>query len=356
MDINRAQVAQLFNAAVDDAVLQATAKKIALPQRLSWLYIMANVREDPLDDQYFDAINTYALAPENPIPSCFDWMFAESARRFSDFGVRVDRLGLEQDIILLTNHIAAGLDWSDLHFDPAQPHFIRHEFLHPQLTAATSLAIVCELLAITCISCAKHEARVSIDGMPVEVQLGDDSFADLQWEGGARSASLSLRASDLRHLTPYEALELSHELGHCRNHLASKHPTGDYGLPFWDTELPAFREEWRLCSRLAPEVSSRAWALEAIKQSVFALFPLLAPELGVKAAFNRAVKHNPIYGHTRKEADWLLLKPPLFVWSGVPYVQYFLSLVRFLLETGPYDEVLAQGLTQCQGRFSLYVD
>ncbi|MFT2794225.1 hypothetical protein [Serratia sp. N21D137] len=354
MDINRAQVEQLFSETIDEETLRATAGDIALPQRLSWLYVMANVREDPLEDRYLDALDAYDTASRDRVAPCIDPLYAESARRLAYFGIRVDRQGLAADIISLTRHIAMGLEWHDLNFDPAQPHFMRHEFLQPCLTGATSLAKVCDVLAVACIRCSKNQAIVSIDGMQVEVQVGDDSFADLQWEGDTRSAALSLRANDLRHLTANEALELSHELGHCRHHLVAEHPAGDYGLPFWDTELPAFREEWTLCSRLTPNLSTRAWALEAIKQSVFALFPLLVPVMGSKAALHQAVKQNPVYCYTRKEADWLLCKSPLFVWSGVPYVQYFLSLVRFLLETGPYDDVLAQGLMRCETRFSLH--
>ncbi|MFV8904265.1 hypothetical protein ABQ333_03255 [Serratia fonticola] len=138
MDINRAQVEQLFSETIDEETLRATAGDIALPQRLSWLYVMANVREDPLEDRYLDALDAYDTASRDRVAPCIDPLYAESARRLAYFGIRVDRQGLAADIISLTRHIAMGLEWHDLNFDPAQPYFMRHEFLQPCLTGATS--------------------------------------------------------------------------------------------------------------------------------------------------------------------------------------------------------------------------
>ncbi|MFI8415970.1 hypothetical protein ACQKDS_05835 [Serratia sp. NPDC078593] len=348
MEINREHISLLLTEPSDEAALRAAGNDIPLSQRLSWLYIMANVRENPLEERYFQALDSGAAYSE------YDACFAAAHRHLADYGLQVDRQGLASDIIAMTQHIAASITWDDLQFDPAHPHFIRYEFLASQLPATMTLAAVCEALDIVCIDCARNTATVKIAGYPVEIVTDDDSYADLSLEEGERQASIALNAKDLRRLTVSEALELSHELGHCRHHLLSPHPCGDYGLPFWDTELPAFNEEWRLCTRLSPGLDTRAWSIEAIKQSLFALFPLLAPEQGVAEAFRNAVQVNPIYHRSRKQPEWLLEKTPLFVWSGVPYVHYFCSLSHFLLQHQPQDTVLAQGLMRIQGRFSLY--
>lgn len=322
------------------------AKDIPLPQRLSWLYIVANVRESSLLSEYEEALS-------KATNRSFDEIYARTEVALNICNCDVDRPLLANDITEITQHITSKIRWDGLEFSPEHPHYLRAEYLETTLQKVTSVEAVCRSLNIECIYSAADSAAIVINLIRVDIIADSDNYADLRLNEHKRSASIALNAADFTRLTPGEALELAHEIGHCRNHLTSVHPGGDFALPFWDTELPAFEEEWRLCKAEDPHLNLQAWSLEAIKQSVFALFPLLAPVYGTERAFRYALEHNPLYRNSTQPAEWLLEKTPLFVWTGVPYVQYFLSLAHLILRFSPKDELLANLLSRSYSRFTL---
>ncbi|ENZ8429722.1 hypothetical protein PJ255_001260 [Klebsiella aerogenes] len=343
-------IALLFDDTVPTQYLFSLAKNIPLPQRLSWLYIIANIRESRLLDEYENTLSKHNSQAKN---KKFDKIYANTEQTLSLCGGTVDRSLLAKDIVDITHLIAQKIHWDDLQFLPEHPHYMRAEYLEATLQKVKSVEDVCLALNINCIDCRPDSATIEINQARVDIITDSDNYADLRLDDKQRSASIALNAADFTSLTPSEALELAHEIGHCRNHLSSPYPSGDFALPFWDTELPAFEEEWRLCTALDPHVSLQAWSLEAIKQSVFALFPLLAPENGIERAFRYALEHNPIYCNSAKTPEWLLEKTSLFVWTGVPYVQYFLSLAHLILRHSPKDEQLAKLLSRSYSRFTL---
>jgi len=340
----------LFDDDIPVEHLFVAANDFPLPQRLSWLYIIANVRESPLFDDYQTAL-THRM--EAATYRQVDALYAQTVLPLHLCQCDVDRPALAQDIVEMTQHIAQRIRWDDLLVDPERPHYLRADALAAGLTHVTSVEAVCHSLDLDCLNVTSDSATLAINGIPVDVIADSDNYADLRLDGETRSASIALHAANFTCLTPREALELAHEIGHCRNHLSSDHPSGDFALPFWDTELPAFEEEWRLCAAQDPTLDLHAWALEAIKQSVFALFPLLAPEYGVARAYREALAHNPLYAKSTHTPTWLLEKTPLFVWTGVPYVHYFLSLAHLLLRHHPEDATLAQLLSRSYTRFTL---
>jgi len=352
-DITVESIHLLFKEDVDEEKLIITATQIPLPQRLSWLHILANIQSNAILEDYYDALHNPLSKIEGNTEKSFDNIYFRTKKMLHRYGCVVDRIGLAEDITEITQHIAKNITWTDINFDQDHPHYIRSEYLSTYVNSLTSVSSVCQTLNIHCIHCTSDSAIININGYDVDIILDEDNYADLRLEGARRSASIAINAIDLNNLNAQEVLELTHEIGHCRNHLTSNHPCGDFGLPFWDSELPAFEEEWRLCNTLAPQLDLRAWSLEAIKQSVFALFPLLAPELGTYQAFRYALEKNPLYFTSKKTSEWLLEKSPLFIWSGVPYVQYFLSLTHLLLRHDSADNVLASLLTRSYQRFTL---
>ncbi|QDX29071.1 hypothetical protein [Dickeya poaceiphila] len=350
--ITAKNISLLFDDDISEARLLSLATEIELPQRLSWLYILANVRDNKLLDKYDDLLSH----PEskNRVKR-FDEIYAKTKHYFNSCYCNVDRSALAEDIVEITQNIARQTQWDDLNFSPEHPEYMRFEYLNPFLHNFSSVQHVCQALNIDCVNYAPDSALININGYEIEIVSDSDNYADLRVEEGLRSASIALNAADFTQLTTREALELAHEIGHCRNHLTCPHPCGDFALPFWDTELPAFEEEWRLCTASSPHLDLRAWSLEAIKQSVFALFPLLAPEYGVERAFRYALDNNPLYCSSRKTPEWLLTKAPLFVWTGVPYVQYFLSLAHLILRHGQVNTHLEKLLARSYSRFTLRV-
>ncbi|MEZ2604488.1 hypothetical protein [Kluyvera intermedia] len=342
----------LFDDTVSAERLFSVAQEISLPQRLSWLYIIANVKDSRLLKQYEHVLTEPRSKAKN---KKFDKIYASTEQALSICGCAVDRPLLAKDIVDITHHIAQKICWDDLQFLPEHPHYMRAEYLEATLQKVTSVEAVCQALNIDCISCTQDSAIIEINHTCVDIIADSDNYADLRLDDNQRSASIALNAPNFTKLTPDEALELAHEIGHCRNHLSSPHPGGDFALPFWDTELPAFEEEWRLCVAQDHHLGLQAWWLEAIKQSVFALFPLLAPTYGIERAFCYALEHNPLYCNSTKTPEWLLEKTALFVWTGVPYVQYFLSLAHLILRYSPEDEQLARLLSRSYSRFTLHL-
>ncbi len=342
--------AKSINTIFDDDVstdfLFIFSKEIPIPQRLSWLYIISNVRDSSLLKEFEDAISKGKYNQINEI-------YAKTVQSLNLSNCAVNRTLLAKDVVNITQHIAKKIRWDDLKFLPEHPHYLRAEYLESTLQKLTSIEAVCQSLHIDCLRSTPDSATIAINRIRVDIIADNDNYADLRLDEEKRSAGIALNTADFTRLTPREALELAHEIGHCRNHLSSTHPSGDFALPFWDTELPAFEEEWRLCASQDPNFSLRAWSLEAIKQSVFALFPLLAPEYGIERAFRYALDHNPLYCRSTQPPEWLLEKPPLFVWTGVPYVQYFLSLAHMILRHNPADKQLANLLSRSYSRFTL---
>ncbi|WNJ97302.1 hypothetical protein RND59_19045 [Vibrio ruber] len=352
MKIMLKHIRQLFNEDTTIKQLLTIAPSINLPQRLTWLYVIGNTRESELEELWYHAVEHLDSSHEPDI-DLFDTLYRQSESYLIDSGLSIDRQTLATHIVNLTKLLAQKVSLESLALDPKCPHFLRQNILSQYLPNSLTIQQVCQALDITVIHSTQQIATLQIESISLTVECGDDNFSDLDFdENGIRTAAIMLATEDLHDLSPYQAIELSHEIGHCRHHLTTVLPSGDYDIDFWDSELPAFNEEFRFMQTMSTEITEDVWIVEAIKQSVFTLFSLLAADIGVKRAFLRATEDNPIYAHTEKKLDWLLQKEALFHWAGVPYVQYFLSLVHFYLQNHPDDTIVREKWNQCLSTFT----
>ena len=163
----------------------------------------------------------------------------------------------------------------------------------------------------------------------IPLSVGEGDYAVLGFDGERKTAEIYVDVEQLDCLSIKETLSICHEVGHALNHILSSESIGDFSLCLFDVEVPSLRSELLFAESIS-DVARTAFAIDCLKQSVFSIFSIMAPEVGAAKAFELAISQNTIYGRLNKDLDWIVRKEQLFQWTGVPYIQYFSGFVSAL--------------------------
>lgn len=311
---------------------------------LAMLNLIANLYENELEDELSKLVFHSCVSDFSDI----DRIYRRSANNLEESGVKLDRWRLYEVVRDASRCLEE---------DYLTVEIIDNVVSHQLTSRSNYIEFVEGIKTYPCAEVMRRfhcsfdrtsstEGWVVVGNNKVPLSVGEGDYVVLGFDGETKTAEISVDVEQLDSLKVKEALSICHELGHALSHIQSREVIGDFTLCLFDIEIPSIQSELLFAESIST-VARTAFAIDCLKQSVFTIFSIMAPEVGAKKAFELATSQSTIYRRMQKDLNWILGKGQLFQWTGVPYIQYFTGFISALYGGGGATISLMEKLNAC---------